>query len=303
MVFLAIAVLLCSASAQAGESDVRMSVLLTHDSEQQGAPNARMLMKQALPVLWDRLVPLGARKRADTLRSDSRLVARIVPGRDETMVEFNGERVFDALRKAGVPAIVTLPRFHLLLSVRNEADVEMSQTRSLLEEEAVRLAPLQGIELSDRGSGLVLQWRWLDARHVQLSVRGQSRLGEFVESRDINDADALPLLQQWLAEVLLRARDAYAYDGVAGLADAQQGSVFRIELSVERNSNLLAQVALEESLAHDPRVQSILPVVLSENLQRYTLQLEGGDTTWLGEWFARRGYSLQQSADGGWVVR
>ncbi|MDQ6971135.1 MAG: hypothetical protein Q9M30_00650 [Mariprofundaceae bacterium] len=288
-----------------------MSVLLIHDSEQQGAPDARMLLKQALPVLWDRLVPLGARKRADALKSNSRLVARIVPGRDETMVEFNGERVFDALRKARVPAIVTLPRFHLLLSVRNEADVEMPQTRSLLEEEAARLAPLQGIELSDSGSGLVLQWRWLDARHVQLSARGQSRLGEFVESREINDADALPLLQQWLGEVLLRARDAYAYDGgaapgsdgVSGLADAQQGGAFRIELSVERNSNLLAQVALEESLAHDPRVQRILPVVLSENLQRYTLQLEGGDTTWLGEWFARRGYALQQSADGGWVVR
>jgi hypothetical protein len=291
----------------AQEDDSRLTVELIEDSTLQGAPDADLLLKQALPILWDRIVPVAQRRLADTLASNSSMVARIVPGREATVVEFQGARVFAALREANIAAIVTPPRFHLLLSVRNTAGREMQQTTQLLEEESSRLAPAYGIELSGDGAGLVLEWRWLDTQRIELSVRGQSRLAEFVEMREISDADSLPAMQAWLDEVLLKARDAYAYDALA-LSNTQIGaegseSEFVIELVVQRTGSLLEQVALEESLAHDPRVRGLLPLRLSQDSQRYRVQLEGGDTSWLGEWFARRGYRMNRLADGSWLIQ
>jgi len=289
--------------ACAQKDDARLTVALTEEAGLQGSPDARLLLKQALPMLWDRIVPVAQRSLADALGSDNRMVARIVPGREVTVVEFQGERVFAALREAHIPAIVTPPRFHLLLSVRNGAGQDMLQTSQLLEEEAIRLAPSHGIELSYDGAGLVLAWRWLDAQHAELSVRGQSRLAEFIETREITDADSLPALQAWLDEVLLKARDAYAYDA-QGLANTQGGTEIGIvKLVVQRAGGLLEQVALEESLAHDPRVRSLMPVQLSQGAQYYRVQLEGGDTSWLGEWFSRRGYRMDRLADGSWVIQ
>ena len=293
--------------ACAQKEDIRLTVALTEETGLQGSPDAGLLLKQALPILWDRIVPVAQRPLAAALGSDNRMVARIVPGREVTVVEFQGERVFAALREAHIAAIVTLPRFHLLLSVRNGAGQEMLQTSQRLEEEAVRLAPSHGIELSDDGAGLVLAWRWLDAQHAELSVRGQSRLAEFIEIREITDADSLPALKAWLDEVLLKARDAYAYDAQAlsSIQDGAEGGMneFAIELVVQRAGSLLEQVALEESLAHDPRVRNLVPVQLSQGVQHYRVQLEGGDTSWLGEWFARRGYRMDRLADGSWVIQ
>jgi len=293
-------------SVCAQEGDARFTVELIEDASLQGTPDTGLLLKEALPILWDRIVPVAQRRLADTLGSDSSMVARIVPGREVTVIEFQGERVFAALREANIAAIVTPPRFHLLLSVRNAAGQEMRQTTQLLEEDSSRLAPAHGIELSDDGAGLVVAWRWLDSQRVELSVRGQSRLAEFVETREITDADSLPVLQDWLDEVLLKARDAYAYDALA-LSSTQgaEGGVseFTIELIVQRSGNLLEQVALEESLGHDPRVRSLTPIRLGHDMQRYRVQLEGGDTSWLGEWFARRGYRMDRLADGSWVIQ
>jgi len=211
------------------------------------------------------------------------------------------------LRQAKIGAIVTPPRFHLLISVRNNAGQEMEQTGALLKEEAERLAPGYGIELTDNGAGLVLEWRWLDSLHAELTVRGQSRLGEFIEMREITDADSLPVLQDWLKEVLLKARDAYAYDASVFSNNTTEGGLqrvdgFGIELVVQRSSSLLEQVALEESLAHDPRVRQVLQLSLSRDEQRYKVQLEGADTSWLGEWFARRGFRMERLIDGTWMA-
>ncbi|MDQ6987384.1 MAG: hypothetical protein Q9M25_06240 [Mariprofundaceae bacterium] len=294
-----------SVSCGAAEADARFKVSLSDTALQQGGPDVRTLLNNALPVLWDRLVPTVQRSMADAIAADSRMVARIVPGNEQTLVEFNGDRVFAALRKAHIAAIVSEPRFHVLLSVRNDIDQEMQQTRMLLEEQLAELRLPYGIVFSDSGAGLVLQWRWLDISHVELSVRGQSRLGEFSEVREITGADPLPALQQWLQQVLLKARDAYASD--VDLQDngmlAQTIDGFSIELIVARDSRLLEQVALEESLSHDVRVRSVLPIGLSRSERRYRVQIEAGDTRWLGEWFSRRGYALSRQADGTWLAR
>lgn len=293
-------------AASAQESDARLSVELTADEAMQGAPDTGTLLTRALPVLWDRIVPVAQRARADAVGKSSRMLSRIVPGRESTLVAFQGERVFEALREAHVSAIVSPPRFHLLISVRNVPGQEMQQTGQLLAGEAARLAALRGIELSDTGAGLVLNWQWLDALHAELSVRGQTRLPEFVETREITDADSLPAMQAWLDEVLLKARDAYAFDTDAATSGAIDGGAAvqaSIEITVQRSGSLLEQVALEDSLARDPRVRSIVPVALSSSMQRYALRLETGDTSWLSEWFSRRGYRLDRQLDGSLVAQ
>jgi len=292
--------------ATAQQADARLNVELGEETVMQGAPDTNALLDEALPVLWDRIVPVANRASADGLGRDSRMVARIIPGRATTLVEFHGERVFEVLREAHIPAIVTAPRFHLLISVRNVPGQEMQQTGQLLVQEAEHFARLHGIELSDGGAGLVLSWHWLDATHAELSVRGQTRLAEFVETREITDADSLPALQAWLDEVLLRARDAYAFVPGTPVDDGMTGMTaddFRVHITVRRSGSLLEQVALEDSLARDPRVRRLLPETLSITMQRYALKLEGGDTSWLGEWFARRGYRLDRLADGSWVAQ
>jgi len=284
---------------------VRLKVSLSDTALQQGGPDVRTLLNSALPVLWDRLVPKVQRSMADAIAADSRMVARIVPGSEQTLIEFNGERVFAALKKAHIAAIVSEPRFHVLLSVRNDIDQQMQQTRMLLQEQLAQLASPYGMTFSDNGAGLVLQWRWLDISHVELSVRGQSRLGEFSEVREITAADPLPVLQQWMQQVVLKARDAYASDVFLGDdgAPLQTTDGFSIELIVARDSRLLEQVALEESLSHDVRVHSVLPLGLGRSERRYVVQIDGGDTRWLGEWFSRRGYALSRQADGTWLAR
>ncbi len=294
-----------SLPGHAAEDDARLKIALTDTALQQGGPDVRTLLNSALPVLWDRLVPRVQRGMADAIAADSRMVARIVPGSEQTLIEFNGERVFAALKKAHIAAIVSEPRFHVLLDVRNDIGQQMQQTRILLEETLAQLASPYGMAFSDNGAGLVLQWRWLDISHVELSVRGQSRLGEFSEVREITAADPLPVLQQWLQDVLLKARDAYAsgisLDADGGPLPAADSS--SIELIVARDSRLLEQVALEESLSHDVRVRNVLPLTLSRGERRYRVQIEGADTRWLGEWFSRRGYALIKQADGIWLAR
>jgi hypothetical protein len=303
--------LLFAPAVLADDSDSRLTVILTVDGNQQGAPDVDQLLKTALPVLWNRVVPVVELRRANALGNGNRLVARIIPGPQTTLVQFNSERVFAALREAHIPAIITPPGFHLMINMNNAAGQDMQQTSQLLMAEAARVAPMDGIELSDQGDGLVLTWNWLDAQRVQLSVRGQSRLGEFSEIRTITGADPLPALQSWLDNILLRARDAYAYAAQAS-ANAQVGpagtptqasEAFDITLVVQRAGSLLAQVALEDSLANDPRVKSLVPLTLSPNMQRYSLQLEGSDTSWMGEWFSRRGYRMDRQADGSLVIQ
>jgi len=286
------------------DEDARLTVVVS-DEMQQGSPDADALLKIALPVLWNRIVPQAQRVSADAIAADSRMVARIIPRGQETIVEFNGERVFAALKQAHIAAIISQPLFHILLSIRNDMGAEMQQTRTLLEAEAARFAALHGILLSERGAGLVMQWRWLDSLHIELSVRGHSRLGEFVESREITDADSLPVLQAWLDDVLLRARDAYAFGAANEGADTQMQTAYglSIALVIARDSRLLEQVALEESLAHDVRVRSVVPVSLGRSERHYRLLIDGGDSRWLGEWFSRRGYTLSRQSDGALLAR
>ncbi|MDQ6957504.1 MAG: hypothetical protein Q9M24_00145 [Mariprofundaceae bacterium] len=290
--------------------DARLHITISHEDMQAARPDTRLTdtrlaLRLALPQLWDRIVPREMRPQADSITSNYGLVARIIPADKQTIVEFNGKTVFRTLKDHHIPAIVMAPRFHLVIKMRNSAGLEMSQTQTLLMQEAKDLSANWGIELADNAPSVVIVWQWLDNQQVMLSLRGNSRLPEFSETRTITDADPLPVLSGWLKTTLLKARDAYAFDansqGTANTANA----IFdqQITLTIDRTTSLMAQVALEDALNDDPRVHRVLPVSLGKTRQRYLLLLEGTDSSWLPEWFKRRGYRLVALPEGGWLAQ
>ncbi len=284
--------------------DARLRVVVAHENAGVSQPDAALAVRLALPVLWDRIVPLRMRARTNAIAPDYGLVARIIPGERQTTVEFNGQSIFRVLRERRIPAIIMAPRFHLVVQVRSSDGLAMEQTRTLLMEEAVRIASERGIELGANAPGLVAVWQWLDNRRVMFTLRGNTRLREFSETRNITDADPLPALETWLKDILLRTRDAYAFSANepvamnAGIASGQQ-----MFLTVNRPARLLEQVTLEQALKNDPRVRSIRPLSLSKSRQRYLLQLEGTDSTWLPDWFGRHGYQLAALPGGEWLAQ
>jgi len=301
-------------------NDARLRIIITEETMQNARADARqagtrsadarlsntkLALRLALPQLWDRIIPQDMRSRTNSIAPNYGLVARIVPGKQQTIVEFNGKRVFRMLKKTHIPAIVMEPRFHLVLHARNSAGLAMGQTDTLLMDTAKSFAPTWGIALADNAPGIIVTWQWLDNQQVMLSVRGNSRLREFSETRVITDADPLPQLSVWLKGILLQARDAYAsdVDSTENPHPASTGIEQKIILTINRKRPLIAQVALEEALGNDSRVHQVLPLILSGARQRYLLVLEGTDNSWLTAWFKRRGYLLTASPEGGWIAQ
>jgi len=291
-------------------NDARLRVVIPVEEMQNtrsgaGLADTRLALRLALPRLWDRIVPQKMRSRADSIVPNYGLVARIVPTGEQTAVEFNGKSVFRTLKENHISAIVTPPRFHLVITMRNSAGLEMSQTQALLMREAKDFSPGWGIELSDNAPGMIVVWQWLDSQQLILSLRGNSRLHEFSETRVIPDADPLPVISGWLKELLLKARDAYAFnvDSAESLNATTTEVDQQLILIIDRKTSLTAQVALEDALGNDPRVRRILPVSLGITRQRYTLLLEGTDSSWLPEWFERRGYRVAALPEGGWLAQ
>jgi len=291
-------------------SDTRLHIVIPSEDMQKAHADKRLAdtklaLRLALPKLWDRIVPREMRPRADAITPSYSLVARIVPAGERTIVEFNGKAAFRTLKDHHIPAIVMAPRFHLVLKMRNSAGLEMGQTQALLMDQAKDFAPNWGIELTDNASSVIVVWQWLDNQQVVLSLRGNSRLQEFSETRMITDADPLPVISDWLNDILIKARDAYAFDvdsaGNLNAANATPGQ--QVTLTIDRKTSLMAQVALEDALKGDPRVHRMLPVSLGVARQRYLLQLEGSDSSWLPEWFERRGYRLAALPEGGWLAQ
>ena len=294
--------------AQVNDARLRVAIPLEdmqHVRSDAHLADTKLALRLALPQLWDRIVPREARPQADSIAPNYALVARILPSGKQVVVKFNDQAVFRTLKEHHIPAIIMAPRFHLVLNMRNGAGLEMSQTQNILMAEAKNFALGQGIKLTDNAPGLVITWQWLDNQQVTLALRGNSRLQEFSETRAITDADPLPALSVWLKGILLKARDAYAFNGDSpeNLNTANATLEQQVMLTIDRKTSLMAQVALEDALKSDPRVHRLLPVSLGLARQRYLLQLEGDDNSWLPEWFDRRGYRLAALPEGGWLAQ
>jgi len=286
---------LFSVNAEAAPDD-RLLVFIPETGLPASRPDFSSLANSALPVIWDRLIPRSKRTGAVALQATANLVSRIVPGQDKTLVEFNGPEVFRLLKSKNIPRIKTLPKFNLRLKVQSNFGYSMQQSQQLLYQQAGEIAEKWGILLTTKAPALVVSWRWLnEMNQVALMVRGNTRLREYSEVRQLELGDPVDVLGAWLQEVMLNARDAYAVDDIIdqpGL-QVQHTDIAEKFLVFDRIMPLSEQVVMETGLRSDSRVFALIPKRFSAQLQRYRLLLKGNDDAWLTAWFARRGIVLQ----------
>lgn len=302
---LAVAMLAGMPFAAVADGDTRMQVHVPRQDGDAGQSDLNALTKRALPTLWDRLVPQAQRARADALPSSVGLLSRIVPGDDGAMVEFNRQAVFQALQEAGIDYLASPPQFALVIHVANSAGQPMPQSETLLMRYAHDIAPRWGIELADTAPSLVMSWRWIGDTQVMLGVRGNSRLQEFTETRDLPaGSDPLETLQAWQQEVLLKARDVYAQPMAAAMPKGAALHEKAVWVTVvDHVMSLSEQVTLEDALRHDPRVQALIPYSYSRQRIRYRLLLKSDNGNWLSEWFSQRGFRPEAVGNGGgWLI-
>jgi len=328
-----IGVSLTPSARSASVVDHRMQVEIQANPEEQGQSlnelhtNIRYAAELALSHLWDRIIPRHARSMVPANTRAIRFMQRAQPTATGISISFDPRRVLDFLQTSNIPMIPEQPVWNLDIRMRNAAGQNMAQSASLLQDFARQQAAEQGFGLNPLASSIIVQWRWLDTRQVTLSVRGNSRLAEFQETRMLSPGDPLPQLQQWLLETLLKARDAYASGepqpqtpvvattpvvDIYGnpLINADPYAVASIPvpddgilISIERQASLPEQVLFEDDLRRDPRVVSLLPRELNQNMQQYRVKLkEPSDTQWLSQWFAQHGLSLTQTPVG-WLAR
>jgi len=234
-------------------------------------------------------------------------------------ITFHQQRVLNYLKDHHLPYIAEQPAFNVVIQLYNQNGRPMAETSNELFDYAVSEAGRWGYRIDDQAASLVLFWRWLDNKQVSLSVRGNSSLSEFSETRRLASGDPLEQLKSWMSELLLKARDAHIESTTVethdlelapdqnnplnGLADqVLTKPAIELLLTVQRETSLADQVLFEDDLREDPRIVKLSLRQVNREGQQYRLQLNGSDDQWLMQWFARRGMTLIPTIEG-WVAR
>jgi len=314
-------------------SDARMQVDVLAEAQdvkvQWLHANVRKAATLALPQLWNRIVPQDAHGLIPKRLKALRFLQKATPTETGVRITFHQKRVINYLKKNNVPYIAQQPTLNVVVQLYNDNGQPMRETANALLNFAATDALTHGYRIDAQGTALVLLWRWLDNRQVSLSVRGHSKLAEFTETRYLKSGDPLKLIQPWMTQVLLQARDAYAEGGIPQYVEnkvaANQTTALQLEpgdkrslgdlksqpmpkseivlqLMVHRAATLLDQVLFEDELTQDPRILNLSLRQVNKEGQQYSLQLKGSDDQWLTQWFAHRGMTLTPTIEG-WVAR
>ncbi len=287
--------------AQAQE-DPRFNISINF--EDGSTPSVSQQVKQALPILWNRIITQQARPNMPKNIQAMTLLRRVRPQQDGSNIQFNPSRVWDYLEKENIPHIRTIPSFNLRIELINAFGRSMQGSESEVLAYAHEQADVLGVQLKPNAPLLAIRIQWLDDIQVQLSARGQSRLNEFSETRNLDMGDPFIQLKNWVIQTMVRARDAYVWQPeIVTDTSAMASSITApsLHLLIEQKANLSEQIALETALRADPRVQSMLPSYLNYRSREYIIQLKQNDDSWIADWFAQRGMVAIPSAQG-WLI-
>jgi len=281
--------------------------------------NVREASALALPQLWNRIVPQYALGMIPKKVKAVRFMQKASPTEAGVRITFHQPRVLNYLKEHKLPYIAEQPALNVVIQLYNKDGRPMGETTNALLELASSEAAAMGYRIDDQGASLVLLWRWLDDKQVSLSVRGNSKLSEYAETRMLTAADPLEQLKSWMSVVLLKARDAHVEATVVEtegfeLAPDQSNPLndlvmqplpkpdVELRLAIQRHASLADQVLFEQDLRQDPRILALSLRQVNRDGQQYRLQLKGSDDQWLTHWFARRGMTLVPTIEG-WVVQ
>ncbi len=295
-VFAGIALFLWLAPPALAAGDFRMTVEIPAEGKARGQPRLAALMRQAVPILWDRLIPQAQRAAAGGLTGTPRMVSRIISGTDAISVEFDRQAVFEYLSQAHMRYIKSPPAIHLVIQMRNSVGVRMPQTEDLLTQYAHEVALRWGLRLGDGAPELLVHWAWMDAHRIRLSLAGVLASPE-AQERVVGEDDLLQFMQAWLKGILLEARDRLSLEMMQEKPPAQDGET-SVWLLIERPLSLGEQAVLEDAMRSDPRVLQLIPHTYSHRHIRYRMIVTGQETGWIREWFRQRAFQVRATADG-----
>ncbi|MDX8388138.1 MAG: hypothetical protein R8M46_06345 [Ghiorsea sp.] len=273
--------------ALAADVDDRFLVLL--NQEQAKGLDIQAATALALPLLWKRVVPLEHFKKALGFPAAKSLLLQFKIVKHGMKLVFNPVQVGSFLAKRGVKMIPQQPHWNLSVvgSGFSASDTGLSQD---LLNSGLAMADEYGVRLSPRGKRLAVDFSPVMDVYGEVFVHVDVK-GDFTSSL-LSQTDlpskgyAAYQLQDFLKQVLLEIRDAYALGNV-GL----ESSSTEIILTIESDYSLASQVMLEQALAKHPAVVSIMPTMLQKMRRQYRIQLRSEDDTWLQAWF--EGYGLR----------
>jgi len=287
--------------AQAQE-DPRFNISINFEDGK--TPSLREQVKQALPILWDRIITQQARQAMPSNIKAMTLLRRVRPEQGGSIIQFSPERVWARLEQENIPHIRTLPSFNLRIELINAFGSSMQGSENEILAYAHEQSDALGVQLKANAPLLAMRIQWLDDIQVQLSARGQSRLSEFSETRNLDMGEPFVQLKGWIIQTMIRARDAYAWHETTttDATNVDNDSTLSLHLLIEQEASLPEQIALETALKADPRVQSILPSYLNYRSREYIIQLKQNDDSWIADWFAQRGMVAIPNAQG-WLIQ
>jgi hypothetical protein len=287
------------------DDDPRFHVSITF--EQGTSPSITEQVNQALPILWQRILTHEASSSALQEMKPMSLLLSVRPQSHGSDVIFNPPRVWSYLEAQHIPHIRTIPTFHLQLELHNAFGNSMQESEARLLQYAKAQGKTLGIVFADNAPLLAIHIQWLDDVQAQLSVRGQSRLQEFSETRALDMGDPFLYLQNWVKDTLIRARDAYAWQKeVQATPEAAIDHAARTDLQftlvIEQDASLSEQIALEHALKGDPRVKQLVPTYLNHHSRQYVITLKQPDDSWIPNWFEQHGMRATPNAQG-WRIQ
>ncbi len=289
-----------SVQAVAVENDARFHIHLPQE-EKRGL-TVYEAMTLALPVLWQRVVPVQSLEKANTLKGSTSLVLQFKQSNRGVSLVFNPVQVQTYLQRNHIMMIPERPYWNLSIGVQRFVEPDMSMAEELMSF-SHNISDKFGFQLGAHGRKLHLSFsQVLDVygeTNIQVEVQGAFSSDVLSEQVQPERGYLSYQLQSWVKSILLEIRDAYSLGTIQFNDDASS-----IYIAVTSDLTLASQVSLEQLLRKQPAVKSVIPILLQKASKQYRVILRDTDDSWVESWFASYGMTALKQPQGSiqWVI-
>jgi len=270
--------------AAAVEVDPRFHI---HVSQEGESLNVTTAMKLALPTLWQRVVPTQSLEKSALLRGRTSLVLQFKRNGMGADLVFNPVQVQAYLRQNNITMIVERPHWNLSIMLDGFGEANTNTAADLMGY-SYSISDALGFQLDSQGRKLGLTFTQVmdvyGATHVQVDVSGAFSTRILRETKQPIQDYLSYQLQAWLDTILREIRDAYSSELVRFQDDATN-----LYITVMSDASLAGQVSLEQLLAQQAEVLSVIPSVMQKESRQYRIILRDADDSWVESWFASYG--------------
>lgn len=290
--------------AQAEEiQDTRFQVALNFE-DAGVAPSIPDQVQQALPQLWQRIVPQSSVAALQDLKGMSLLKSVHPHGLSSTII-FQEQRVWQALKSRHIAHIRSVPNYDIQLDVFDTQGRHSTLIEAELNAYIDQISQRWGIQRSQSGTLLALHVQWLNDIQFYMSVSQQGFDIQHAQNDSAQGINTMQALQTSIFNALLHARNqALVQETVkqAPTFEEKPLETLSFDLEIEGQTSLSHQILLESSLKSDLRVVSLTPTHIDGGRQQYQVVVKEAPELWLESWFFQRGMTATLSLEG-WLAQ